>query len=65
MRIDTIQDEKERDTIFRLVRKDIREHGVILSVTLSRTARFIDILTSRIPEDKSVTDTTAILYYSK
>ncbi len=65
MNVETIQDERERDIIFRQVSLNLKEHNVILPQILEKVAVLIDTLTSRVRENQTISYTTPIFYYGK
>ena len=65
MNVETIQDERQRDKLFREVVSNLKEHNVILPQVLEQIAKLIDALSSRVVEKQQVVHTTPIFYYGK
>lgn len=65
MNIETIQDERERDMLFRQVISNLKESNVILPQVLEKVGKLIDKLSSKVRENQSVSHTTPIFYYGK
>lgn len=65
MNVETIQDERQRDKLFREVASSLKEHNVILPQVLEQIAKLIDTLSSRVVEKQQVVHTTPIFYYGK
>lgn len=65
MNVETIQDERQRDKLFREVVSNLKEHNVILPQVLEQIAKLIDALSSRVAENQYIAHTTPIFYYGK
>jgi predicted outer membrane protein len=66
MNVETIQDERQRDKLFREVVSNLKEHNAILPQVLEQIAKLIDALSSRVVQKSStVAHTTPIFYYGK
>ncbi len=65
MNVETIQDERQRDKLFREVVSNLKEHNAILPQVLEQIAKLIDTLSSRVAENQYIAHTTSIFYYGK
>jgi predicted outer membrane protein len=65
MNVETIQDERQRDKLFREVVSNLKEHNAILPQVLEQIAKLIDTLSSRVAENQYIAHTTPIFYYGK
>lgn len=65
MNVETIQDERERDILFRLITSSLKENNNILPQILEKVAKLIDILASRVRENQTISHVTPIFYYGK